>query len=108
MKHSTAATTILGISLSAILLSSPVQAKADVTPNPACILPIPFHCDPAPQSVTTNKKHKHEGDCERNCSKSGDGDRKDNHYCMLPCDFTITIPPPSAFPQPQPGAPKQP
>lgn len=47
--------------------------------------------------------HRHDRDrCEKHCQRSGDGDRKNNRYCFMPCDFVIIVPMPG-----QPGPDEQ-
>lgn len=36
---------------------------------------------------------RRQGECRRDCTESGDGDREGNNYCVAPCDFEITVPP---------------
>lgn len=56
-----------------------------------------FNMQPGPAG------HHHGRDrCEKHCQRSGDGDRKGNRYCFMPCDFTITVPMPG-----QPGPDEQ-
>lgn len=49
--------------------------------------------------------HHHDRDrdrCEKHCQRSGDGDRKGNRYCFMPCDFVIIVPMPGQDQQPGP------
>lgn len=46
--------------------------------------------------------HRERDRCEKHCQSSGDGDRKNNRYCFMPCDFVIIVPMPGQDQRPGP------
>lgn len=47
------------------------------------------------------RDHRRDDGCRKHCQDSGDGDRKGNRYCFMPCDFVIIIPPAERGPEEQ-------
>jgi len=60
----------------------------------------------APAGAQASGRHHRDRDkdrCEEDCARSGDGDRKNNRYCFMPCDFVIIVPMPTPPGGGQPG-----
>lgn len=51
--------------------------------------------DALPALVVSRHRDRDGGGCRQDCRRSGDGDRKGNRYCFMPCDFTIIVPVPT-------------
>jgi hypothetical protein len=68
----------------------------------AAILALTLVATVVPAGRDHHRKHRdrQEDSCRQDCRRSGDGDRKGNRYCFMPCDFTIIVPVPG---QDQPG-----